>query len=206
MKVEFFERINITVPTKRIYSRLGYARGKTKLSAEDADRYESYLDLALDQINLRGAASILAIKEIKEGKTYLDRDFNIESKVVAEFLQACQEVLFLGVTAGCDIMDLISKKKGTQNLDRSVVADAVASEMVDASLGWLADYKARALRRQNKAITQQRFSAGYGDFDLSYQEMIYSVLELDKIGVTLRKTYALEPEKSVTAIYGIKQK
>ena len=49
----------------------------------------------------------------------------------------------------------------------------------------------------------RRFSAGYADFKLENQKMIYEKLQMDKIGVTINSGFILLPEKSVTAISGI---
>lgn len=204
MNLEFFDSLGLKPPKEKIYLRLGYSKGKTKLSEEELAKFESYVDFALDKINLEGAAATLAIKEITEDKIFIEGGLSVESNSLSNFLKNCRQILFMGVTAGRDIMKVISAKEGKQKLDKAVVADAVASEMVDAGLGWIADYKARFLRQQNKVITDQRFSAGYGDFDLSYQKMIYKILNLAKLGVKLNKSYILEPEKTVTAVCGIK--
>lgn len=205
MKQEVFEQINIRTPRERIYARLGYARGKTELSEKDIFYFESYLNFALDKVKLSGAAATLEIQKIEKGKIFLEEGLIIESNSLKNFLSGCQEILFLGASAGYDIIKVISGQKEKQGLTKAVVADAVASEMVDASLGWIMDYKARGLRRQNKVLTQQRFSAGYGDFSLENQKIIYNILNLEKIGIKLKKSYMLEPEKSVTAACGIKQ-
>lgn len=204
MKREVFERINVRVPKERIWARLGYARGKTKLSSSDFTRCEAYLDSALAKIELKGAAAILAIEEKEKENIFLKEGITLRSLSLGNFLKNCREVLFLGATAGSGIIDLISGKNSQGSLDESVVADAAASEMVDAALGWIIDYQARQLRRQNKILTANRFSAGYGDFGLENQKIIYQILKLKEIGVKLRKTSVLEPEKSVTAVCGVK--
>lgn len=205
MDRKIFQQIRVKIPRKRILARLGYANGKTKFSQDSFLRFESYLDSALNKINLRGVAVCLEINEIKKGEINLEGGLEIKSNSLEEFLKNCQEVFFIGATAGRDIIKLISGTKNSPGLEGPVVADAVASEMADAALGWIVDYQARHLRRQNKILTQQRFSAGYRDFKLQYQKLIYDILKLDEIGVKLKAGYVLEPEKTVTAVCGIKQ-
>jgi cobalamin-dependent methionine synthase I len=205
MNVEFFESINLPPPNDKIYLRLGYSKGKTKLSQAELIKFESYIDFALDKIKLQGAAVIASIKEKTDSEIILEDNLIIKSNSIRKFLNDCESVLFMGATTGFEIMAAISSGEDKKELEKSVVADAVASEMVDAALGWIADYKARILRRENKFITQQRFSAGYGDFDLTYQKVIYNILNLAKFGVKLTESYMLKPEKTVTALCGIKQ-
>lgn len=204
MEAEFFQQISIEVPKERIFLRLGYRKGKTVFSQNSSIRFESYLREALSCINLKGAALVVPIASLSKKEVCLKGGFVIKSSSFAEFLYGCGEILFLGATAGSDIIKLISSGKDRQDLEGAVIADAAASQMADAALDWIVAYKARQLLRQNKVLTEKRFSPGYADFNLSYQEMIYRILNLKKIGITLKKTYMLNPEKSVTAACGIK--
>ncbi len=204
MNLELFESINLAPPKNKIYLRLGYLQDKTQLSEAELAKLEAYIDFALDKINLQGSAAIISIKEKTDSEIILEDNIVIKSNSIKKFLTGCTSVLFMGATSGRDIMKVISQDKEKKDLEKAVVADAVASELTDAALGWIANYKARILRRENKFITEQRFSAGYGDFDLSYQKIIYNVLNLAKLGVQLNDNCILEPEKSVTALCGIK--
>ena len=109
----------------------------------------------------------------------------------------------MGVTAGDAIMDAIKKQTLQNDLAAAVVYDATASEMTDAALDWMMNYINRILRREAKYLLPRRFSAGYADFDLENQKIIYEQLQMKKIGVTITPSFILIPEKSVTAISGI---
>jgi cobalamin-dependent methionine synthase I len=65
------------------------------------------------------------------------------------------------------------------------------------------DYINQLIRREKKTLLPRRFSAGYADFDLSNQKIIYQLLALEKIGVRITNECILLPEKSVTAISGL---
>ncbi|MFH1238699.1 MAG: methionine synthase, partial [bacterium] len=106
--------------------------------------------------------------------------------------------------AGSKIMTAIRTNSASKDVTQAVIFDATASEIVDEALNWIIDYLNRELRRENKYLTRKRFSAGYADFALSNQEIIYKTLQMKKLGVTLTKNYIMNPEKSVTAITGIK--
>ncbi|HPV30603.1 MAG TPA: methionine synthase, partial [Deltaproteobacteria bacterium] len=62
----------------------------------------------------------------------------------------------------------------------------------------------RQVRREGLAITSRRFSAGYGDFELENQRIMYERLRLGEIGVEITDSCILIPEKSVTAVAGIR--
>jgi cobalamin-dependent methionine synthase I len=94
-------------------------------------------------------------------------------------------------------------KTGQDNLSAAVVYDATASEMVDAALDWIMDYFNQQIRREGKKLLSRRFSAGYADFQLDNQQVIYQKLQMEKIGVAINSNFILRPEKSVTALGGI---
>ena len=125
------------------------------------------------------------------------------SKKLSALLKDCPEAALMGATAGSAIMEAIQEKTSQDDLATAVVYDATASEMVDAALDWIMDYLNQQVRRDGKKLLPRRFSAGYADFKLENQKMIYEKLQMDKIGVAITSSFILLPEKSVTAISGI---
>ncbi len=112
----------------------------------------------------------------------------------------------MAATAGPEIVKAISENSTGKDVTAAVVFDAVASEMADSALGWVMNYFNRELARENKQLTLRRFSAGYGDFLLENQKIIYDVLDLGRLGISLSDGYMLIPEKTVTAVAGIRIK
>ena len=110
----------------------------------------------------------------------------------------------MGATAGNAIMDAIGEKTLRQEMTAAVVYDATASEMADAALDWITGFINRQIRREGKSLLERRFSAGYGDFALENQKLIYDKLRMGDIGVSLSERFLLIPEKSVTAVSGIR--
>jgi len=203
MPVVFFESIIISSPTKEIYSRLGYAKGLTKLDVSRRDDIERSIDLAQTFVDLKGAAIRLPIISINPSCVSLSDGLCLESKALARLLRKSSSVLFMGATAGKRIMNAIKRRSSGRDMTAAVVFDAVASEMVDAALDWIMNYYNRELRRENRHLTRRRFSAGYGDFSLDHQKIMCKVLKMKQLGITLTRNKILVPEKSVTAVAGI---
>lgn len=203
MKVNLFETITVSLPRARIYTRLGYAKGKTKLTPEQEDLVEKYIDQALGLIELKGSAVQIPINKISSAGLELKDGIVFESKDLAEFLKDCQEVVLMAATCGSKITEAIQKDSSGKDVTSAVVFDAVASEIVDEALTWIKTYYNSQLRRENKQLTDRRFSAGYGDFALSNQEIIFEVLNLAKLEISLSESYILVPEKTVTAVAGV---
>ena len=201
-----FEHIPIDAPRDRIYRRLGYRRGVTRTSAAEDAEMDASIAEALALIKLQGAARRLSIRNRDEAQVVLVIDggeTTLASRTLAGFLRGCDEVLLMGATAGSSIMDAIREDMDGDRVTRGVVFDAVASETVDASLDWIMTYFRQGLRRENKSLTDKRYSAGYGDFLLENQRSLVELLNLQRIGVDLTASCILMPEKSVTAVAGI---
>ena len=206
MQIKLFNSITLSPPKDKIYSRLGYAKGITKVDDKQRDEFENYIDQALALIELKGAAVRVPIIKIDSPEIALKENIVFRSSSLAQILINCREVLFIAATAGHKVVKAISEGSLGKDVTAAVVFDAVASEATDSALGWIMNYFNRELVRENKQLTLRRFSAGYGDFALENQKIIYDVLDLGQLGISLSDNYMLTPEKTVTAFAGIKAK
>lgn len=206
MQIKVFNPITLPTPKDRIYSRLGFAKGITKLDDKQRKEVEGYIEKALEIVELKGVGAILPINKIEASKIILAEDITFESEALAKFLADSKEVLLMAATSGSGIVKAISKDSAGKDVTAAVVFDAVASEMTDNALSWISSYFNRQLSRESKQLTSRRFSAGYGDFLLENQKIIYDLLKLGQLGISLSDKYILIPEKSVTAVAGIKVK
>ena len=195
--------ISIDPPYAKIYFRLGYKKRTTQLSLSQQTETDRIIDEAVSLIILKGSILRTIISKNDGEEISLAQNLTFRSKKLSAFLKDCTEAVLMGATAGTAIMDAIQEKTSQDDLAAAVVYDATASEMVDAALDWIMDYLNQQLRREGKRLLPRRFSAGYADFELSNQKIIYEKLELAKIGVAINENYILLPEKSVTAITGI---
>jgi len=201
--LQIFPSINIPLPMGAIYRRLGYKRGITKVDERKRQEIERHIEYAASLILLKGAGLRVPFKRVDPPLIVLKAGADIRSAKLAGLLNGCKEALFIGSTSGSAVMDAILGDTEGGDMTRGVVIDAVASEMTDAALDWIMGFFNRLLARENARLTRGRFSAGYGDFLLENQKMMYDMLELDRIGVTINENFILMPEKSVTAVVGI---
>jgi len=202
--VIFFESISIPLPRKEIYRRLGFIKGVTEISSSQKEEIERFIQDALSLIHLKGAGLRMPVQEIKGARIILAEDVTFESNQLAALLRNCREIVLMGATAGNDIMKAIEEDAAGRNVTRGIVFDATASETVDASLDWIMGYFNRTLLRENRQLLKKRYSAGYGDLLLETQNTIYRLLQLDRIGIRITDSCMLIPEKSVTAVTGIR--
>jgi hypothetical protein len=200
-----FHTIKIAPPRQKIYQRLGYHSQVTQISPQQQALTDRHIDEALSLIHLQGATRRVPIVDWQSGVIVLEDGIRLISENLAAFLQGCDEALVMSATAGEEIMAAIRHDLTTDDITRAVVFDATASEMADGALDWLMDYTRQALIREGKGLLTRRFSAGYGDFALENQHLFHTLLDLGKIGVRITPESLLIPEKSVTAITGIRK-
>jgi hypothetical protein len=199
-----FQTIRIPVPHKAVYARLGFRKGQTRIKAEEQRMVDQYIEDARRDIGLKGAARSLPIRQAGKEQTVLDGGYSFSGRALSHMLAGSTQVLLMGATAGPLIVKAISEAASSQDLTRAVVLDAAASEMTDAALDWIMSYMNQELMRRSLTLTRRRFSAGYGDFSLENQKTLYDLLRMDIIGVAITQSCMLIPEKSVTAIAGIR--
>lgn len=198
-----FPSINIIVPKEKIYRRLGYRSNVTKITDAQKKEIEKYIKQSLLFIHLKGITVSIPVKAKNESIIELKNGIIFKSRNLSAMLKDSKEVLLIGATAGKKVMEEIDKGYSKNNLLKSVVFDASASEMVDSALDWMMDYCNKKLCGKKKKLTKRRFSAGYGDLFMENQKVIYEALQLKRLNVNITDNFMLIPEKSVTAIAGI---
>ncbi|HOG15704.1 MAG TPA: hypothetical protein PLB96_00035 [Syntrophales bacterium] len=198
--LRLFDPIPLQPPNRRIYRRLGYRQGVTKLSPGERVELERWIAEAAVLIRLKGAAKRLSLIRSGEGEVAIAGGPTWRSRDLAAFVGGAGEIVLLAATAGPQIAAAVRRDAGGEMLKRGVVFDAVGSEMTDAALDWIAAFCNRTLRREGMGLSRRRYSAGYGDFSLAGQADIYRLLEMERWGVRITDSFMLEPEKSVTAV------
>ncbi len=127
-------------------------------------------------------------------------DIDLISRSLAINLKNCASVYLFAATVGLFADRMISKYARTSPA-KSVMCDALFSAAVE---GLCERLERELAEREFPARFRPRFSAGYGDLDLSVQREIISLLSADKkIGVTLTGSLQMTPSKSVTAFLGV---
>ncbi|MCI9075098.1 MAG: Vitamin B12 dependent methionine synthase activation subunit [Dorea sp.] len=130
---------------------------------------------------------------------------NIVSRNLRKNLRDCHEALLLGATLGIGV-DLLMKRYSLMDMTRAVVLQAAAAAILEEYLDSCQKKIGSELEAEGKYL-RPRFSPGYGDFDIRYQDMMLRMLHADKsIGLTMTDSYMLTPAKSVTAVIGISGK
>lgn len=121
----------------------------------------------------------------------------INSKNLRKNLDGCSRAYVFAATLGSDI-DRLLKKTALLSAAGQFVTDAIASAAIEA----LCDLA----QERMPCKTKPRFSPGFGDLYITYQEPILDFINARKeIGIVLTQSFLMTPTKSVSAIMGIRE-
>lgn len=125
-----------------------------------------------------------------------------KSNNLCKNLSGCEEVLFFAVTLGAEV-DRRLKRYQIMEVSRAAVLQACAAAYLEEACDHYQEQLEEKYRKEGKYL-RPRFSPGYGDFAIQYQEEVLKMLDAaKKIGLTRTESYMLTPSKSVTALIGV---
>jgi len=203
-KVIYFDNIWIEPPMDKILYRLGYRKGKTILNKEQKEEIEQLIWEGVSLCKPKGAYVIVPVTAKDESSVCIG-DYLIISKSLAQLLKNSDYVALMASTIGHDIIKVINNEIKKGNSVKAVTFDSTASQIADKTVAWVMEAINKNLKREARKLTSFRYSPGYGDLDLKYQEIFFKELNLEKLEMSLTETFMMIPEKSVTAICGVEK-
>lgn len=131
----------------------------------------------------------------------LDLGFaRVQSASLKRNLSGCDRIILFGATVGLGLDRLINRYSRLSPA-KALMLQAIGAERIEALCDEFCDYIQDEYR---SFYLRPRFSPGYGDFPLEFQNDIFRVLDCSrKISLTLNKSLLMSPTKSVTAIIGL---
>lgn len=183
----------------------------------EAKRYLGYGKNAVDEktltmisdsfLELESVASTKFIYRIfsiehKDEYNFSIGEVHIKSKNLGNNLKGCEQIVLFGATLGTGL-DLLMNRYAITDMAKAVVLQACAAAMLEEYCDECQDLIAEELEAEHLYL-RPRFSPGYGDFDITYQKPLMTMLDCAKrIGLTMTESYMMSPTKSVTAVIGI---
>lgn len=125
----------------------------------------------------------------------------LSGKSISEHLKDCDKCVIMAATLGIEA-DRIIRRAQLSSVSEALVLDACATTYIEAFCD-----RAEEEIKQKYGPCNFRFSPGYGDFPISQQKEILSLLMAEKkIGLCVNSSNLLTPCKSVTAVMGVTDK
>ena len=137
--------------------------------------------------------------DITKSANILDLGFaKTSSMSLIKNLEGCKKIILFGATVGIEIDRLIFRYSVISPA-KAVIFQAVGAERIEK----LCDVFNQEVNEKYQTVP--RFSPGYGDLPLAFQQEIFKVLDCQrKIGLTINDSLLMSPTKSVTGVIGIK--
>ena len=164
--MENYPIIPYVLEKKTVIRRMGAVK------ADFSDSLEQDIDTHLKQaralFTVRGRANLYDISKIGAG-SFLLASHEIESALLTRMLSGSERAYLMCATIPQRAVDEIGTALEKGEGLKGIVYDAYASEFVDGALSVMMDRKNAMLKRVGQRLTKRRFSAGYGDLDITYQ-------------------------------------
>ena len=125
----------------------------------------------------------------------------LKSAHLARALEGCTSAVLFAATIG-SAPDRMARSASIISPAKAVLFDAMGSTAIE----WFCDELCERLKSEYPEFTlRPRFSPGYGDLSLEFQKELIGLLDTKrKIGLTLSDSLMMLPQKSVTAIVGLR--
>lgn len=188
----------LTMP--QILQYLGYHRRKAP--APIRETASCMRALALKLAEPKRIVSIQNIS-VRNGSVLFNRHV-FHSQSISHLLKDSQEAALFLVTIGGEITKKIERFLDQQKPSDAYILDKIASLLVENLARKTQENIVHAAGQKNISCTR-RFSPGYGDWNVKEQKEIFRILQPENIGVRLTRHFMMVPEKSISAIFGMRK-
>lgn len=121
----------------------------------------------------------------------------LKGESIWKHLSGCDDVYMVAATLGFNL---------EKRINRAFIDDATLAVLLDSAATCLIESYLDEIEKNIPEELTSRYSCGYGDWDIQQQKEICKLLDTQKqIGLFVNDACMLTPQKSVTAIMGIKK-
>ncbi|MDR0401518.1 MAG: hypothetical protein LBH27_00720 [Endomicrobium sp.] len=193
----------VKISYDKLLTRLGYLHDKTKNNVKIIISIKENLSLAQKLIIPKFAIAVEKISLYKNLISF-ENGYEIKSSNVAFLLKKCFKAYGIVATIGNALekkRDELLKNGEILNAFILDAAGSVAAEEVVI----VAMSKIKLQEKKNNNTLTKRYSPGYGDWTLKENKQFLNWIGASYINITLDKSYRMNPEKTVSALIGIKK-
>jgi cobalamin-dependent methionine synthase I len=190
---------DLQIDMNEIYLNLGY-----KGNEPDGHTLETLDKIIADAAQICKPEAMMQIYPCRlKGSHLMIADVEMHTgRVIANYLTDTSEVAVFVVTAGKAFDDYLHKIKTSSDIYTEFLADAVGSELAEATV--------RLVSRQLEQFASERgmfitlsYSPGYCGWHVREQPKLFSLLPDQPCGVKLNDSCLMSPVKSVSGIIGL---
>jgi hypothetical protein len=188
---------------KRVYSRMGFKPGRAEIPATMKPLVDEVVTLGRSLLQPRAVWDFQPLEVHPPNRLIVNGAFTIESEKVFRWMSGSVGLALAAVTLGPALDEKVAELSTSNDLTRAFLLNAYGAEAAEALMSRLNRVISDWAKEKNQETTK-RYSPGYGDWHISAQKELLKHLEAEKIGIQLTEQFMMIPEKSVSAIIGIK--
>ena len=187
---------------QEVYRYLGY-RGGARPDGETANRIDGCIAQIAAASQPRKAVKRMPLVTCPdEEDTLLFGGMRVKSRNLSHHLAGCTEIVVFAATVGIGV-DRLIKRASISGMADAAILQAAGAAAVEAVCDRIEE-EINHTAAKDGLKARHRFSPGYGDFALSHQPEVLSMVNATKLtGITLTDGYLMVPSKSVTAVIGL---
>ncbi|MCL2335668.1 MAG: hypothetical protein FWC57_06345 [Endomicrobia bacterium] len=193
---------NIKISYEDVLQRLGYL----KTSERPDQKLETEIKECIETAQkLIAPKAVIAFENITVSGSIVafENGYKIESSQVAKLLKDCFKAYGVAVTIGPALEKKRNEFIAQKETFKAVILDAAGAVAAEEAVS-TANKQITEFERTHNNKTSKRFSAGYGDWLLAKQKEFLEWLGAANIGIRLNNSFQMQPEKSVSAVIGVK--
>ena len=190
----------VEVTRPMLLMRLGYRR-PSQVPERTARLIEEVMTQGRSLLRPRGVYTVVDAATPEPGVSLVGGTLRAASGSLHERLEGCRKAFLFAATIGEEVETWSRGLMDQEQMTRGLLADAFASSAAIA-LGLEMETMAGRVLAQEGLAPTRRYAPGYGDWDLSDQAPLLSVLDPGRIGITLTPDFLMIPAKSISGIIG----
>jgi hypothetical protein len=193
--------VSIEIDKEQVCRYIGYEDGQS-LSARISSLVDEYAEHAHGLINASYSYVIKDVEWARGSITIVEGSISFKSRIVAKLLGRCTRVAIFLVTIGKYLEETSFQLAKDGLVLQATVLDAIGSVAVEKVAGF-AQARIKEIVKAQGHVTSRRFSPGYCDWKIGQQQMLFSALTGNTIGIRLTGECLMIPQKSISGIIGI---
>lgn len=182
---------------------MGFKPARADIPAAMKPLVEEAIDLGRSLLQTRAVYDFRPVEFAEPDSIDVNGAFLIESGKVFRRMAGCTGLYLTAVTLGPALDRKVAELSRSNDMTRAFLLNAYGAEAAEALMIQL-DRILKGLAAEQGLTTTKRFSPGYGDWDITAQKELLGTLQAENIGIKLTDSYLMIPEKSISAIIGVK--
>lgn len=200
--MQLVKDLQVKIPREEVLRLLKHKKETTLVDERTSDLINKLIEEGKTLLEPKVLYKDYSVKSIGGQSVVLEAcGFTLLGKSTEHRLWNAKKVTLFAATIGPALEKKIQELTKQGNIANAAILDAIGSVAVEAVVGFVND---EANRRAKEAgfKTVNRFSPGYGDWELKEQKGLLQQLNSSQIGISVTSAYLMQPEKSVSGAIG----